>query len=1157
MQNLKCSHEMAKSISFLIIGCLFFASGFSSLIYQVVWSRLLAFVFGSTTFATASVLAVFMGGLALGSFLSGKFSDRVRNPLIFYGILEGIIGLWALAVPSLLDSAVPLYRIVWQQYHLSPLLFALLRLAVAGAVLILPTACMGATLPFVSRYVATNADTLGSRLGTLYAVNTFGAVFGAALAGFLLLPWLGLKMTTWVAAFINLILFLAVFALSARRRQPALPAPAEVAAAPVAGGRSARLSGTMFAALSAFGISGALSMAYEVGFTRALLLVIGSGTYAFTCMLTTFLLGIFLGSWLCARVIDKSKDAFLVFAALEIAAAFCALAALLSFAYLPVCNLVVAAFLAQSAETALVLKFVLAAFTFVPLTLCLGATFPAVVSACVKDLASVGRSVGTLYSANTCGAIVGAFLSGFVLVPFLGVEKMLLALAVLSLLLGCVLLFLSPTAKPVFRFSGMALTVCLAFLAAFTPQVWDHRLLLLVQPLRRNHSDPKSVAAILFDAQLRRQALSLIDVLYYADGISSNVGVVKMKDTARLLLLTNGNVDGGDSLDMGTQILLSLFPFMVKPDIQDVCVVGYGTGISTGTALCFPVKHVDSIELEKKVYDAARYFDHVNHRPDSDTRSHFEMEDGRNFLLTTDRKFDLIVSEPSNPWQAGVCNLYTREYFEICHRHLKPGGLMSCWLQTTELSPASIRSILSAQRSSFPHLLVFGTGKGPDVVILAGDSPLQADWKTIKEAFRRSPVKLQFDRAGLLTPVEVAACIKADTQTAAAICGDSLPNSDDRNYLEFAVCKTYETSNFESDNRQLFDNNPVQLSDVLAPDRSEAAPGSDLPVCLAESALEMKRPRQALAFVSGQNENPRALCAAGDACWQMGERRQAGELFQKALQIRADDDLALAWLARLAVAQGQAGQAVDYCHKALRANEANCFAQYFLGLFAGAPAQAIALVADQDLRQTVLCRVSDPETVKKHLQPVCQDQNFLLQYPNALYMAALAEMQTGDAQAAERLLSRFVQLKPAAIQGKRTLAQVLYSRGKMLDAACLWTASFDDARRQSQDLTEQAEKLRASGQYIPAYDQLVKALELCPANYKALFQLQSITDKVPQSKNVLQVIQSTGAGAAALQAQRIFQPPDDRLSKITEIVAAGFLLWLALRRRPGKKDKQT
>jgi spermidine synthase len=1151
VQNSESSKDRATTATFLVIGFLFFASGFSSLIYQVVWSRLLTFVFGSTTFATASVLAVFMGGLALGSFLAGRCSDRARNPLLWYGILEGIVGVWALSVPFLLDSATPLYKALWQQFHLVPLLFALLRFLVASIVLIVPTACMGATLPFVSRHVARSVQTIGSSIGSLYAINTSGAVCGAWLAGFVLLPALGLKMTTWLAAGINLALFMAVVALSRLAStepegEPQAETIAEKQAAVDLGKSSLSLSGWF--AIAAFGISGGLAMVYEVGWTRALLLVIGSGTYAFTCMLTTFLIGIFLGSWFCARVIDRSKDPLRVFALLQISVALCALAALLCYSYLPIGNLVLGAFFAGSAEIAIASKFLCAAATFVPLTLFLGATFPAIVRACVIDLACVGRSVGTLYSANTCGAIVGAFLAGFLLVPWLGVEKMLLAAAACNFLLGSAMLFPAPSVSRLQRLAAMAIAIGLCCLAAGTPAVWDQRLLLLAQPLRRNHSDPRSIAAILFDPELRRQALAIIDVLYFADGISSNVGVVRMKDSGHSLLLTNGNIDGGDSLDMATQILLSLFPLVAKPDIQDVCVIGYGTGISTGTALCFPVKKVTSIELEKDVYAAARYFDHVNHRPYRDPRSLFEMDDGRNFLLTADQKFDLIVSEPSNPWQSGVCNLYTREYFEICSKHLKPGGLLSCWLQTTELSPQSIRSILSAIRGCFAQQLIFGTGSGPDVVILASNSPLVVDWQSIRRAFASSEARLQFQRSRLTTPAQVAACVKADTRTVKAICSKAEPNSDDRNYLEFAVCKTYETANFEEANRLLFDQVPVKLKDVLA-----AGTISPAPADLAEAALLMKRPQQAFAWASESPGEDRHLsCIAGRALWQAGQQQKARQIFLDLLKKHPGDDEALAALAQAAAGEKDGKQAADFCRKAMSANPENSFARYFLGLFAASPQAAASMVGCQDLSNISITRVEDPERVQAYLSKICSNDDLSLPYANALYLQALALEQTGKNGDAERLLRKYVQLQPGSLQGKRALSGLLWSQGHTMEAACLWAASFDAGRQQSKALSEEAEQLMSRAQFEKAHENLSRALELCPSNYKALTLLKTLSNRRQESKQLLKLMQESGAETAALQSQRIFEPPNDGLAKLIEVAAAGLLLWMALR-KGGKK----
>ena len=868
---------------FLLVLALFFASGFSSLIYQVVWTRHLTLIFGSTTFATATVLAVFMGGLALGSYCAGRVADKVARPFLWYGILEGIIGIWALAVPILLDISVSSYRVIWELTHFDFFAFSLLRLALAAMILLLPTTLMGATLPLLSKYVTTSLDTVGDKVGSIYAINTLGAVCGAAQSGLILLPSLGLSATTLIAAGLNVLLCLIVLYVSAKQEgqekqkkgkaagtteaetpgdqslkenaaqdqklattsSAALEtakskkkkkrkgkhkisedseesdstsqsndtaAEDETATAENTQSKDAsqakptKLPNQIYVALAAIGISGATAMIYEVCWTRTLSMVIGGSTYAFTVMLTVFLLGIFLGSYFCAKSVDKFRQPYLVFGLFQIMVAAGCLGSLVLCRYLPNWNLQLSELLPNPVFSVWI-RFILAETTLLPLTLFLGALFPIVIKCTASDIDHIASSVGTVYSANTMGAIVGSVLAGFVLIPQFGVEKTIVIATGVNMLIGTIMIFAQQDAKLGTKLSYVffGVVIFVAFIA--NPYILgDKKDFLLAQSTRRALRDgydvlnPKGAWATI----MKRTQLT-----YYKDGPCSNVAILQFAEGDKIgtfSLLTNGCVDASDGADMSQQVLLASYPMIFRPNARRACIIGWGSGVTVSELLNFPVSTITAVELEPAVIEASRVFNRHTHEPEKNPRVKVEINDGRNFLLATTQKFDVIVSEPSNPWQVGVCNLFTKEYFECVKDRLTPDGVLSLWLQLGEVSPESIKAVMSALNSQFKYCLAMASDQS-NLVILASQKPLAASYQNLEEVFKDPYVTRALDKCKITTPEGVLARIFLTPSGVSYMVRRSKPNTDDLNVLEYRIGRTYEAMTFGHANGVLLSEN--------------------------------------------------------------------------------------------------------------------------------------------------------------------------------------------------------------------------------------------------------------------------------------------------------------------------------------------------------------
>jgi spermidine synthase len=1077
-------------MGFVLITLLFLASGFSSLIYQVVWTRMLVLVFGSTTFATATVLAVFMGGLALGSYIAGRLSDRIPKPFLWYGILEGIIGVWALLIPFLFDAAIPVYKIMWQSMHLSVLPFSILRFVVASFILLLPTTCMGATLPLLSKYVTKSLDYVGNRVGTLYAVNTLGAVAGAGLAGFLLLPVLGLHITTIIAALINILLCAAVVLLSKKSESGGAfelkKKEAEVS--------DEKLDTKTIITILAFAISGGVAMTYEVGWTRTLLLIIGSSTYAFSIMLSTFLIGIFLGSLVCAKFVDKIKDPLAWFAVLQLCICLASQLSMTFFNLVPWLNLYLSAWRPGDPNFALGVRFVVSSMTMLPLTLCLGAIFPVVIKACTKQLEKVGRSVGTAYSANTLGAIVGSVLSGFLFVPLFGVEKTMIFATALNLAVAGVLAATAPSLKKSVKIIVVAGIVPILVWIVIRPNVWDKTILLTVQSERRGMvSRPHQQMPY---ADWINMLHNSTDVLFWKDGASSTVGIREYKQTGTKSLVTNGHVDASDSRDMATQVLLSGYPLIWRPQAKEVCVIGWGSGVSVGVAAQFPVKQVTAIELEPAVLETHKYFKHVNHDALNDPKVKIEINDGRNYMLATNKKFDAIVSEPSNPWQAGVCNLFTREFFKICHDRLNPGGVFSLWLQMVEIPPENIKGILASLSSVYKYTLALYSDSG-NLVVLASDEPLVVPYDNIKAAFNNAALKKDFARVGIDSPEALAAHIQMTSDGIKALAKDGKANIDDTNYLEYAVGKTYENKFFAMENHALFEDFMGKPWSAINWDKFDSKQTSALMATIGKEAVLMHSLRHGLAWANqaiSLNPTPESFRVAAAAMFEMGNVKEADKLWNVALSLDPNHVNTLRTRAMFIIKLGRIAQAQADLRKALTVDPKNQLARYFFAqTYMPTMVGALAFSSAEGNKPDPLLighSAADIQAgckqVIESLKDLASDEAFYSKNKDTLYMLGVAYYVSGQYDKAADHLKRYLELEPGSILGARLYGTLMMQTGKPRLAAIWWWISFNNATQPEAQCYAQALQAYNDKNMQEAVYSLMRGAELCPGDRRII-----------------------------------------------------------------------
>ncbi|MDE0595375.1 MAG: fused MFS/spermidine synthase [Roseibacillus sp.] len=704
------STRFSRDGAFWGVSLCFLLSGVAGLIYQMVWMRYLSTIFGTSELAIVTVLVAYMGGLAVGAAVASKRVQSLKNPIRLYAILEGVIAASALLVPLLLKAVGGLQVAILGGQDSPPadggLFEALAFLGLGCLVLVVPTACMGATLPILASGVIRHRKQIGSRVGWLYALNTFGAVIGTVLAAFFLIPKIGLWQTSFVAVFLNLLVAFLGWFVALR-----VPPREEGESTPVTEGAAAPLLSQRFGwvILGVMFFSGGISFAYEILWSRVLSHVLGGSLYAFATMLAAFLAGIAIGGLLGAKVAGSQRRSCFWLAAVEIGAG---LISAVLFLYVSSTGFSETAWV----DASLASLVWLCALLLMPATLCIGATFPLAVRCLCEDHRDAGRSAGRVYSWNTIGAIIGAVGAGYFLIPALGYASTFKIAIAGNLFLGAGVLILM-TPRPTIA-AVVSAVLAVACLAGFHPK----------PPLRLFTMSP------LEKPSTRKGMTSKL--LHYSIGHSASVAVLERGGS--FLIRTNGLPEaeifakGADKLSYTSIRWLPALPKILRPETKSLLVVGFGGGALL-EAVPSGIESIDVVELEAEVIRANEVVaDRRAIDPFEDERITVIVNDVRGALRLTAKRYDAIVSQPSHPWTAGASHLYTREFFELARAHLNDNGVFVQWLGSYFVNEELLRSFAATMLKVFPHtqlykvadnFLFVGAGTPLDDGFLAGAGP--------------------------------------------------------------------------------------------------------------------------------------------------------------------------------------------------------------------------------------------------------------------------------------------------------------------------------------------------------------------------------------------------------------------------------------------------
>lgn len=840
---------MMRSSHRTLLAC-FFLSGFAGLIYEVAWVKLLSLLFGSTTLAVSTILAVYFGGLALGSLIFGRWADRrPRNLVRAYALVEFAVAIACLLSPFLFLGVRQVYGSLTADSSLSYEILALLKFGVAAIILIVPTTLLGGTLPLMVKGLSRDESTSGKTLATLYGLNTLGAVLGTLAAGFFFVPGLGIRMTLVVAAVVDILV--GVLALKASARfapvpgeatssevsRPPLPAENPSAPDPIPTPGSATGSSLFWGAATITGVAGFTSLGMEILLTRSIVTLAGSTVYAFSLILTVFLLGIGIGSQFVTRIADRIEQWRGLIGGLLATTGLLVLLSMLGYQRLPSVRQDLMSRFGYHFEMDLALVTGFSIVLVLPMSLLFGALFP--LCARLGALRAPGRlasSVGLLYSINTFMGIAGSLVVGFFLLPRAGLETSLVLLGGVNVGIGVVVLLVLGRSPVPLRLVTSGLLVAGGLTASSLRSDWN----------------PTQLTNDVLLGGVAAATPGTTELLYNRDGVDATVTVVERDGEKKLYV--NGTIQASDDHhNLRMYDTLAHLPLLLANEPRRVLVIGLGSGVTVGTASLYEPSELTCVEISRDVVDGARWFGEENRQVLDQPDLELVHDDARSFLFSTNRTFDVITANAFLPSNAGTGALYAVEHFDRCRQRLSPNGVLCQWVPLFALSPDDLRCVVESFRVVFPESsLWFLSGYA---LLIGSPEPLRVDLEEMRQRFARirerdarrlSLIKL-FSAEQIL-----GLCLLGAEELRQVGSGASL-NTDDRPRIEYSAPKHLDFRRNTPSNLELLAGHRSSRSPVLELLRTPLPP-TEKKILEAHHQATWERAQAASAQARGQRE---------------------------------------------------------------------------------------------------------------------------------------------------------------------------------------------------------------------------------------------------------------------------------------------------------------
>ncbi len=847
-----------------VLLALAFASGGVALAYEVLWTRELLNLLGSTTRASAVVLAAFMVGIATGAWWASHWSTRATRPLWLFAIAEGLLAVIGFAFPQAFEQATAVFPTIALS---STFLIVLLSI---------PAFLMGIALPALAAALHAHGAIHPRYIAWLYGLNTLGGAIAALGVGFGALPAFGLLASEQGTSAVGLVTASVAVVFALRRSQSSRPANGSDQSSATSGGT--RLTrGTAVAALCLGGIA---ALGYQVLWTRILVLVVGSSSNAFAMMLGLYLLGLALGGLLIGRRLDRDQQPAETFQYLQLAVAASALMGIALFGVLPSAALFGFARLGTAPWSIAIINALVAAVVILPPTIFIGASFPVAARLVQRGRFCRGREVGLALALTTAGNVGGVLLTAFVVIPLLGLQRGVAVLALVNLAAAFLLWVVGRERETKLRYV-VPLSVLGGLIVVPALPSWD--VSLMTSGVFRQ---APVYLAVLGSPERLNRAFSAYRTQYYREGSEAVVGVFDrptLSGPPHRVLTIDGKVDASTGADMATQVLSGHLPFLYRPNARNALVIGLASGVTVGALAEHPLERIEVVEIEPAVIEASRAFDEISGAPLEDLRVKITVEDGRRYLRSTGQRFDVIVSEPSNPWLSMSARLFTREFFDLVRNRLSPRGVLVQWVPLYGLSTSQFQILLRTVMDVFPSVSLFQVAEG-DLVAVAGMEPVPVSIAALGQFFEGAP-RATLERVGILEPADLLARWIADQQGLEPILDGGPLNTDDNGILEFGS-PWYLMSDTTGANRSIVERAAV-LSSVPERLAEASLPGNAGAALLkAVAARHLAKGRTALVRTFANSFLTRgyradAALLSGDAAAAEGKWAEAEALWRR------------------------------------------------------------------------------------------------------------------------------------------------------------------------------------------------------------------------------------------------------------------------------------
>lgn len=769
-----------------VLHLVFFLSGITGLLFGMVWIRLFSSIFGSTTSATGVVFSAFLIGLALGSYLFGHLIDRLRWIVLIFAILEMAIGFIAAALPFILDIVEVRYRPLFLQHLESHLTILGIQFIISFIVLFLPAILMGGMLPVLGRYLVKQGQSATRDIGRIFALQTLGASIGCILTGFVLFIQLGVRLTLFSAAGLNIVAAILVILIlrqrliiskqeykqDQQRWVKVIPVPQHI----------------ISYVLLLFFCSGFTALAYEVILKRMLSLLMGSSLYSFSLMMTIFLLGLACGSALIARTSSRSLRAIFWFGIIEIIIGSLSIIGFFLCPQLPGVFLKLFVSMGSGYDwiSILYVQIIFTFFVIFPITLLFGMTFPLVIGYMSTQYENIGRIIGKSYSIMVFGAISGTLITGYVLLPYFGTMRSLICIAVLNVGLG-ILAIVHKSSTPL-KTLTLVVFLSLSLGSAYLLTPSTELLAIGVFDVSQFAS---SSGEIKTESILEKQKQ-----LFFLEGPTASVAVFQDDDDdAGLSLKVNGRSINGGGLQVSKNLkLLGHLPMMFHANPQHVLVVGLGMGVTAGITSFYSPEQILIVEPIPEIVQCAQYFTDHNNNVLNKPFVKVLNNDGDNYVALTDQIYDVITSDPMHPLVTGSGKLYSVEYYHHCLTKLSDNGIFCQWLPLHRLSQRDIQILLASFIDVFPDGNLWLSGF--DAFLIGSNKPLNVPMARIRKYFNDPRIHNDLEDIFRGNPLNVISCGLLDSSDIKKLIQNAPLNTEDFPIIEYTIPKSMYSVNY-------------------------------------------------------------------------------------------------------------------------------------------------------------------------------------------------------------------------------------------------------------------------------------------------------------------------------------------------------------------------